>query len=225
MSQAAEQCREYIEAKYPGVRISRLACKDTTKGDISQHSAYDGYDSNALDIMGVVGGSWDENVAFIQKIVDDLNQHLEEWSIRKILWQVAAHFGHAHIDFYPMITMHKWCGGPETPTWRLSNGDTVTTRDPAPENGPYDGSDNMGCPWTNIEPWKTDDPPCDNHYDDGEDIEWGVNTGVCNVPVWGKDATRWAIATGLVKLRDNNRDDFERQLTDGRYWMFEQRTR
>lgn len=143
MTQAAEQCREYIEEKHPGVRISRLACKDTTKGDISQHSAYDGYDSNALDIMGVVGGSWDENVAFIQKIVDDLNQHLEEWSIRKILWQVDAHFGHAHIDYYPMITIHKWCGGPETPTWRLSNGDTVTTRDPAPENGLYDGSEYM----------------------------------------------------------------------------------
>ena len=158
MTQAAEQCREYIEAKYPGVRISRLACRDTTKGDISQHSAYDGYDSNALDIMGVVGGTWDENVALIQEIVDDLNTHLEEWSIRKILWQVAKHYGHAHIDYYPMITMHKWCGGPETPTWRLSNGETITTRDPAPENGPYDGSDTMPAdPYDPPDSWARED--------------------------------------------------------------------
>ena len=107
MSIAAQQCRTYIEDKYPGVRISRRKCKDTTTGEVSNHSSYDTgeYDSNALDIMGgTIGWTWDQNVALIQQIVDDLNEHLDDWSIRKILWQTAGHYGHAHIDFLPLCT-------------------------------------------------------------------------------------------------------------------------
>ncbi len=40
MSQAAKQCRKWIQQEYPGVRISRKACRDTEGGDVSQHSAY-----------------------------------------------------------------------------------------------------------------------------------------------------------------------------------------
>ncbi len=145
MSQAAEQCRQYIQAKYPGVRISRQSCRDTTSGKISQHSAYQSgdYDSNALDIMGGPHGwTWDQNVELIQQIVDDLTPHLSEWSIRKILWQVPNHFGHAHIDFHPMIAIHKWCATRDvTPPWKYSDGHTEEHLDPAPENGPFDGSD------------------------------------------------------------------------------------
>ncbi len=147
MTQAAKQCREYIEAKYPGVRISRKKCKDTTSGGISQHSAYQGgrYDSNALDIMGgPIGWTWDQNVELIQIIVDDLTLYLPEWSIRKILWLSPAHFGHAHIDFLPMIAIHKWCDTRNvTPPWRYSDGTTITTRNPQPENGPYEGEPDM----------------------------------------------------------------------------------
>ncbi len=143
MTQAAQQCREYLEEKYPGVRISRRKCKDTTSGGISQHSAYNigtGDDSNALDIMGVTGGTWDQNVELIQEVVDDLTPNLHEWSIRKILWQVAAHYGHAHIDFYPMINIHKWCATRGvTPPWRYTDGTIIYRLDPEPENGRYDG--------------------------------------------------------------------------------------
>lgn len=145
MTIAAEQCRTYLEDKYPGVRISRRKCKDTTSGGISQHSAYQpgDYDSNALDIMGgPLGWSWEENVELIQKIVDDLNENLTDWSIRKILWKVAAHFGHAHIDFLPMIDIHKWCATVGvTPAWEYSDGHLERHSDPEPENGRYDGDD------------------------------------------------------------------------------------
>ncbi len=147
MTIAAKQCREYIEAKYPGVRISRRKCKDTTSGGISQHSAFrvGEYDSNALDIMGgPLGWTWDQNVELIQEIVDDLAGHFPEWSIRAILWKVAAHEGHAHVDFYPMITIHKWCGRRDiTPTWRYSTGYETTTTTPLPENGIYSGEPDM----------------------------------------------------------------------------------
>ena len=147
MTQAAEQCREYLEVKYPGVRIGRLNCRDTAGGSVSQHSAYDGYDSNALDIMGgsTDGIPWSrsQNIILIQTIVDDLNENFDKWSIRKILWKVALHFGHAHIDYYPMCEMHKWCGGPEAPSWRYSDNSTVVTRDPIPENGEYHGEEEM----------------------------------------------------------------------------------
>jgi len=143
MSVAAKQCREYLEATFPGIRISRRSCRDTVGGSISQHSAYEAgeYDSNALDIMGVEGGNWAENVALIHRVVGDLNQWRDRWSIRLILWQVPDHFGHAHIDFWPtLIYPHKWCGGPTDPTWKLSNGATVYDRIPEPENGRFDWS-------------------------------------------------------------------------------------
>jgi len=144
MTIAARQLREYIEATWPGTPISRFACRDTASGDISQHSAYKGYDSNALDVFGPGKTSGPADQAHIQAIVDTiLADGISKWSIRKILWLQKDHYNHAHIDFYPMITMHKWCGGPETPTWRYSRGHvpaTVTTRDPMPENGLYDGS-------------------------------------------------------------------------------------
>ena len=144
MTQAAEQARVYIETNHPGARISRQSCRDTAGGYISQHSAYQSgdYDSNALDIMGVDGGDWDENVAFIQQVVDDLTPHLKEWSIRKILWQVPAHYGHAHIDFYPMINLARWCStNGVTPAWKYSDGHLENHLDPAPENGEYHGED------------------------------------------------------------------------------------
>jgi len=147
MTIAAAQLREYLEAKYPGVRISRKACRDTAGGSVSQHSAFDGYDSNALDIMGgsTSGTAWtrSENIALIELIVADILTHRDEWSIRLVLWKVPDHFGHAHVDFWPTILVHKWCGGPDDPTWALSNGDTITTRDPEPENGPYEGKATM----------------------------------------------------------------------------------
>lgn len=148
MTIAAKQLREAIVAEFPGTRISRKACRPTAGGFISQHSAYGGeepYDSNALDVMGgPLGYTWDENVARIQAIVDWLQGDLEAWSIRKILWQVHDHYGHAHIDFYPMLEWpDRWCGGPETPRWRLSDGSTVYSRNPEPENGRYIGDDKM----------------------------------------------------------------------------------
>ena len=148
MTQAAEQCREYLEAKYPGVRIGRQSCRDTADGFISQHSAYQypDYDSNALDIMGgsTDGVNWSraDNLVLIQTIVDDLNENLEEWSIRKILWQIALHYGHAHIDYYPMCDTRRWCASsmPEA-VWIYSDGRHIRSDNPPPENGAYDGED------------------------------------------------------------------------------------
>lgn len=163
MTIAATQLREYLEGKYPGVRISRLSCRLTAGGSISQHSAYDGYDSNAMDIMGgPLGQTFDQNVALIQTIVDDVEAHRDDWSIRLILWQVPDHFGHAHFDFYPTMTAPaKWCGSDVTPRWTSSDGTNEYTRDPEPENGRYEGNDEMltFADWAN---------GLFDHIDDGE---------------------------------------------------------
>ena len=141
MTQAAEQCREYIEAKWPGTPIGRFACRDTASGYISQHSAYNGYDSNALDIFGPNKSGDPIDTAWIQEIVDDLTPNLERWSGRKILWQQPLHYNHAHIDFYPMCLEHKWCGRSITPEWEYSDHTTIASIDPLPENGEYHGGE------------------------------------------------------------------------------------
>lgn len=215
MTQAAKQCREYVERTYPGTPISRFACRNTASGGISQHSAYNGYDSNALDIFGPDKSASEADQRYIQRIVDDLTAHLTDWSIRAILWKDGgAHENHAHVDFYPMITMKKWCGGPETPTWKYSAGHepaTVTTREPEPENGRYYGGD-VNCPWS---------PPCDSHYNREE---WGENSkGVCNVPEQQRPAIDWSVAEGAIKVSDEFRDDYDRLMSDGRYHVNEWR--
>jgi len=149
MTIAAQQCREYIERVWPETRISRKSCRDTAGGSISQHSAYTvTYDSNALDIMGIEGGTWDENVAHIQTVVDSLERQRFEFSIRIILWQTTDHYGHAHVDFWPTILIHKWCSTPEKiPTWGLSDGTLIRNRNPLPENGLYQGDDMSFAMW------------------------------------------------------------------------------
>lgn len=145
MSQASKQLREYLEATYPGVRISRKSCRDTVGGFISQHSAYGykEYDSNAMDIMGgPLEWTREQNIELIQTIVDEVNQFRDEWSIRLILRQVQDHYGHAHIDFWPTCLTRKWCGDiAVTPAWAFSDGSMLVTKTPPPENGPYDGDD------------------------------------------------------------------------------------
>jgi hypothetical protein len=144
MTKAAEQCRLFIISEFPGTPVSRFACRNTANGGISQHSAFGspGIDSNAIDVFGPGKSARADDQAWIQAIVDTIKADGEQkWSIRKILWKDGGdHEDHAHIDFLPMITIKKWCGKPQTPTWRLSNGKIVTTRDPQPENGLYDGS-------------------------------------------------------------------------------------
>ena len=144
MTIAAKQCREWIEANYPDAPISRFACRNTASGGVSQHSAYGSpsspIDSNALDIFGPGKTSGDADQAYIDRIVYDLLQVQDEWSIRKILWRDGgAHENHAHVDFYPMIQDKMWCGKDWIPTWQYSDGGTVDTRDPEPENGRYGG--------------------------------------------------------------------------------------
>ena len=145
MTVAAEQLRLWIMEEWPGTPVSRFACRNTASGGISQHSAYGSpgnIDSNAIDVFGPGKGTGAEDQAWIQAIVDTIKADGEhKWSIRKILWRDGgAHENHAHIDFYPMITQKKWCGASWDPRWRYSDGSTIVTRDPQPENGLYDGS-------------------------------------------------------------------------------------
>lgn len=86
----------------------------------------------------------------------------------------------------------------------------------------------MNCPWTNTtehgEPWFTNKMPCPAHYSaHGEDIAWGVNTGVCNVPPYGERSVDVCTDDGTIAKADNNRDDFDRILTDGRWWVMKTR--
>lgn len=145
MSRAAKQCRKYLEATYPGVRISRKACRNTAGGSVSQHSAYPsgagGYDSNAMDIFGPEILDREDEQSFVDVIVADLEAHRDEWSIRLILWRTTNHHGHAHIDFWPTCQQRKWCGRAITPQWRKSDGTVYRTADPDPENGNYDGTE------------------------------------------------------------------------------------
>ena len=85
------------------------------------------------------------------------------------------------------------------------------------------GGSIMQCPWTNDAPWSTDYVACDDHYDAGHPIEWGINTGVCSVPVYAINAVDYQIAQKVIIVGDNNRDDFDRNLTDGRWWTFDER--
>ena len=90
------------------------------------------------------------------------------------------------------------------------------------------GEDNMNCPWNpnanKGDDWYTTYPKCTSHYDAGRgDIEWGTNTGMCSVPTWGETAIVWAVDTGRMNVSDNSRDDFTRNLDDGRYFVFEHR--
>lgn len=143
MSKAAKQCREWIEANYPGVRIGRKACRNTAGGYISQHSAYKSgagsYDSNALDIFGPEALDYDEERAFVDEIVVALKAHRADWSIKSLLWNVTDHYGHAHVDFWPSCATRKWCGQDISPPWRYSDGTRKRAKDPSPENGPYAG--------------------------------------------------------------------------------------
>ena len=144
MSRGAKQCREYLEDKYPGIRISRKSCRDTAGGSVSDHSAYryGEYDSNAIDIMGPSlswGYSYRETQAWLDIVYADIMGHYAEWSFRLVLWRVADHYGHIHCSFLPQCLEHKWCGRRIEPTWRLSDGTLIVTDDPDPENGPYDG--------------------------------------------------------------------------------------
>lgn len=152
MTIAAAQCREYILRQFPKTPISRKACRDTAGGAISQHSAWgvtdsdpSGYDSNALDIFGPSKSRSAGDQAWIQAVVDDLlgDDGGARWSIRKIIWRDGgAHENHAHVDFYPMITVHKWCNRDIVPIWEYSDESgrgTIATRDPEPENGRYEG--------------------------------------------------------------------------------------
>lgn len=90
------------------------------------------------------------------------------------------------------------------------------------------GDSDMSCPWNpNAAPgsaWYTTYPKCGAHYEAGAGaIKWGENTGMCAVPSWGEAAVDWGVATGRVNVRDNNRDDFTRNLDDGRYLVYEHR--
>jgi hypothetical protein len=164
MTQAAEQCRVYIEATYADTPIGRFACRDTAGGSVSQHSAYNGYDSNALDIFAPQELGRDDKKAWIQTIVDDLTENFEAWSARIILWQVSDHYGHAHIDFWPTILEHKWCGRDIVPEWKYSNGNTILSIDPDPENGEYHGKEEeVDMTWADI----VDDATWTKAYEDG----------------------------------------------------------
>lgn len=144
MTLAAEQCRLWLIGEWPGTPVSRFACRNTASGGISQHSAYGspGIDSNAIDVFGPGKTDGAADQAWIQAIVDTIVADGEwKWSIRKILWRDGgAHENHAHIDFYPMIEDKMWCGKEWDPSWKFSDGSTIVTRDPQPENGIYDGS-------------------------------------------------------------------------------------
>ena len=143
MSESAKQCRKWIEAEYPGVRVSRKSCRDTAGGSVSQHSSYKSgegsYDSNALDIFGPEELGYDAERAFVDEIVKALEAHEDAWSIRLILWNTTAHYGHAHIDFWPTCLEHKWCGRAIRPQWRYSDGTIQRSVSPDPENGTYQG--------------------------------------------------------------------------------------
>lgn len=145
MSRAAKQLREYLQDRYPGIRISRYSCRNTSGGAVSQHSAKDRleYDSNALDIMGAdaaLGYSYAQTQEFLDVVYADIMEYAEEWSIRLALWRVPDHHGHIHIDHYPTCLTRKWCGASAyDPLWQTSDGDTFISRDPDPENGEYHG--------------------------------------------------------------------------------------
>jgi len=78
--------------------------------------------------------------------------------------------------------------------------------------------------------------PMNTHYDTGVlDLDYihSLALGeddmtyrtVINVPdaSYARDAVDWAIEVGLVKIEDNNIDDWTRNLEDGRFWTFMQR--
>ena len=82
------------------------------------------------------------------------------------------------------------------------------------------------CPWTNLTDvgdWRTSYPQCDRHYVGPIPLEWGVNTGVCNISSWAQVEIQKMIDANRIRIGDNARDDGARILTDERYWVMEGR--
>jgi len=145
-------------------------------------------------------------------------------------WQILEHQVHAVEAIRTMNGKRVW----RTLLWSIgdtmhwepacSPADIATGIDPTSLIG---GSD-MNCPWTNTTepgaPWYTTALPCADHYTPADaDTEWGVNTGVCNVPSWGENGIDYGVATGRIKLGDNHRDDFTEILTKGTWLTMEAR--
>lgn len=87
---------------------------------------------------------YDDERGFVNDIVEALELHREEWSIRIVLWNVDGHYGHAHVDFWPTCLEHRWCGRAITPQWRNKDGSKQRTDSPFPENGYYNGPPDEG---------------------------------------------------------------------------------
>ena len=121
-----------------------------------------------------------------------------------------------------MTLAHRsWTGRKIDPYWSVGKPHDGTSciidiQDAIAE-GIKDPSD-PGCPWTE---GNSGYGPCSMHYNKDE---WGDDsTGICNAPSWAYEALDWGVDVGMIRVRDTSRDDFDRNLTDGRYWVFQHR--
>lgn len=76
----------------------------------------------------------------------------------------------------------------------------------------YMTTPDASCPWDN---------PCSMHYNRDD---WPEGSkGVCNVPEGQQAAIDWNVAERRIIVEDDFRDDYNRMLSDGRYWVQEWR--
>lgn len=137
---------------------------------------------------------WDMMVT-VCKVINDLYR-----------WTPARHIGHGH----------------HTPTRKIDLRDGVLNYDQTVSQLRKDMTVDVDCPWDGHAPWLTTYPRCTRHWTDTP-IEWGVNTGVCNVPSWGEESVRRQIERRIINLSDNGRDNFDDPMSKGEWWVFADR--
>lgn len=117
----------------------------------------------------------------------------------------------------------SWSQRKIDPYWNNDHDCIITVQELVARGGNVDEN----CPWTNMDDknadWYTTYPQCDSHYIGNGPLNWGVNTGVCNLHNWSEVEVQKMIDAGRIKVADNNRDDGARILNDERYWVMEGR--
>lgn len=107
----AERCRWHLERAFGELVISYYNCRHISndpRKPWSQHAAYEpqyGYHGNALDIM-------EDSPVGLDGVAAWLEARRSEFSIRQILWQVAGHYDHVHVDFWPIMKDDWWYPAP-----------------------------------------------------------------------------------------------------------------
>lgn len=122
MTTAATQLEAHLDALWPQLIFQRSNCRPIAGTDTwSQHSWPGG---NARDVFGPDMSPSRSSQALLDKVYAHLRYHRYVFKIKVILWRVAGHWDHVHLDPWPTGIGNPPCaGGAER--YRYSTGQVV----------------------------------------------------------------------------------------------------